>query len=376
MIEVGNISKQVTTAEGMLNILDKINLSLASGESLAIVGPSGSGKSTLLGILAGLDLPSSGLVRLNGQDITAMDEEGRAAVRAKHVGFVFQSFHLLPGLTALENVALPLELQGDREALTTAAYFLQRVGLNHRTTHYPRQLSGGEQQRVAVARAFACRPTILFADEPTGNLDTGTGEKINDLLFELNREEGTTLVLVTHELNLAARCGQRLVLAAGQQVGQAKAQSAVKVKAQPTAKAKAKPAAKVKAESAAKVKAKPAAKAKVKPAAQVKAKPAAKAKAKPAAKVKAESTTKAKAKPAAQVKAKPAAKAKAKRAAKVKAKPAVQRGAEPKPTSTPKSARTPMTRARPTVKAKVKQKVVAKPKAIAKAKSKSQGSEI
>ena len=376
MIEVGNISKQVTTAEGTLNILDKINLSLASGESLAIVGPSGSGKSTLLGILAGLDLPSSGSVRLNGQDITAMDEEGRAAVRAKHVGFVFQSFHLLPGLTALENVALPLELQGDREALTTAAYFLQRVGLNHRTTHYPRQLSGGEQQRVAVARAFACRPTILFADEPTGNLDTGTGEKINDLLFELNREEGTTLVLVTHELNLAARCGQRLVLAAGQQVAQAKAQSAVKVKAQPTAKAKAKPAAKVKAESAAKVKAKPAAKAKVKPAAQVKAKPAAKAKAKPAAKVKAESTTKAKAKPAAQVKAKPAAKAKARRAAKVKAKPAVQRGAEPKPTSTPKSARTPMTRARPTVKAKVKQKVVAKPKAIAKAKSKSQGSEI
>ena len=326
MIEVGNISKQVTTAEGTLNILDKINLSLASGESLAIVGPSGSGKSTLLGILAGLDLPSSGLVRLNGQDITAMDEEGRAAVRAKHVGFVFQSFHLLPGLTALENVALPLELQGDREALTTAAYFLQRVGLNHRTTHYPRQLSGGEQQRVAVARAFACRPTILFADEPTGNLDTGTGEKINDLLFELNREEGTTLVLVTHELNLAARCGQRLVLAAGQQVAQAKAQSAVKVKAQPTAKAKAKPAA------------------------QVKAKPAAKAK------------------PVVQVKAKPAVQ--------VKAKPAVQRRAESKPTATPKSARTPIARATPTAKAKVKQKVVAKPKAIAKAKSKPQGSEI
>ena len=342
MIEVGNISKQVTTAEGTLNILDKINLSLASGESLAIVGPSGSGKSTLLGILAGLDLPSSGSVRLNGQDITAMDEEGRAAVRAKHVGFVFQSFHLLPGLTALENVALPLELQGDREALTTAAYFLQRVGLNHRTTHYPRQLSGGEQQRVAVARAFACRPTILFADEPTGNLDTGTGEKINDLLFELNREEGTTLVLVTHELNLAARCGQRLVLAAGQQVAQAKAQSAVKVKAQPTAKAKAKPAAKVKAESTTKAKAKPAA--------QVKAKPAAKAK------------------PAVQVKAKPAAQ--------VKGKPAVQRRAESKPTATPKSARTPIARATPTAKAKVKQKVVAKPKAIAKAKSKPQGSEI
>jgi putative ABC transport system ATP-binding protein len=218
MIEVSNVSKQVTTTEGTLTILDGINLSLAAGESLAIVGPSGSGKSTLLGILAGLDLPSSGSVSLNGQDITVMDEEGRAAVRATTVGFVFQSFHLLPGLTALENVALPLELQGDKEALKTAAYFLQRVGLDHRTTHYPRQLSGGEQQRVAVARAFACRPVILFADEPTGNLDTGTGEKISDLLFDLNREEGTTLVLVTHEYNLSARCGRRLEIAAGQQV--------------------------------------------------------------------------------------------------------------------------------------------------------------
>jgi putative ABC transport system ATP-binding protein len=218
MIEVSNVSKQVDTAEGTLKILDKISLSLASGESLAIVGPSGSGKSTLLGILAGLDLPSSGVVNLNGEDITAMDEEGRAAVRAQHVGFVFQSFHLLPGLTALENVALPLELQGDDQALKTAEYYLQRVGLAQRTTHYPRQLSGGEQQRVAVARAFACRPTILFADEPTGNLDTGTGEKINDLLFDLNKEEGTTLVLVTHEHNLANRCGQRLHLAGGQQV--------------------------------------------------------------------------------------------------------------------------------------------------------------
>jgi putative ABC transport system ATP-binding protein len=218
MIEVSNVSKQVDTAEGTLKILDKISLSLASGESLAIVGPSGSGKSTLLGILAGLDLPSSGTVNLNGEDITAMDEEGRAVVRAQHVGFVFQSFHLLPGLTALENVALPLELQGDDQALKTAEYYLQRVGLAQRTTHYPRQLSGGEQQRVAVARAFACRPTILFADEPTGNLDTGTGEKINDLLFDLNKEEGTTLVLVTHEHNLANRCGQRLHLAGGQQV--------------------------------------------------------------------------------------------------------------------------------------------------------------
>ena len=221
MIEVSNISKQVTTAEGTLSILEQINLSLEGGESLAIVGPSGSGKSTLLGILAGLDLPSSGSVSLDGQDITLMDEEGRAAVRAETVGFVFQSFHLLPGLTALENVALPLELQGDKEALVTAAYYLQRVGLEHRISHYPRQLSGGEQQRVAVARAFSCKPRILFADEPTGNLDTVTGEKINDLLFDLNREEGTTLVLVTHEHNLANRCGQRLELAAGRQLNRA-----------------------------------------------------------------------------------------------------------------------------------------------------------
>lgn len=221
MIEVSNISKQVSTAEGTLSILEQINLSLECGESLAIVGPSGSGKSTLLGILAGLDLPSSGSVSLDGQDITLMDEEGRAAVRAETVGFVFQSFHLLPGLTALENVALPLELQGDKEALVTAAYYLQRVGLEHRISHYPRQLSGGEQQRVAVARAFSCKPRILFADEPTGNLDTVTGEKINDLLFDLNREEGTTLVLVTHEHNLANRCGQRLELAAGRQANRA-----------------------------------------------------------------------------------------------------------------------------------------------------------
>ena len=233
MIEVSNVCKQVDTAEGTLKILDKISLSLASGESLAIVGPSGSGKSTLLGILAGLDLPSSGVVNLNGEDITAMDEEGRAAVRAQHVGFVFQSFHLLPGLTALENVALPLELQGDDQALKTAEYYLQRVGLAQRTTHYPRQLSGGEQQRVAVARAFACRPTILFADEPTGNLDTGTGEKINDLLFDLNKEEGTTLVLVTHEHNLANRCGQRLHLAGGQQVEAAVSKPKPKAKTQP-----------------------------------------------------------------------------------------------------------------------------------------------
>ena len=217
MIEVRNVSKQVVTTEGTLRILDQINLSVADGETIAIVGPSGSGKSTLLGILAGLDLPSEGSVSLNGKNITAMDEEGRAAVRAKDVGFVFQSFHLLPGLTALENVALPLELNGDVKALETARYYLERVGLDHRTTHYPRQLSGGEQQRVAVARAFACRPTILFADEPTGNLDTGTGQIINDLLFDLNREEGTTLVLVTHEMNLAARCNRTLQLHAGRE---------------------------------------------------------------------------------------------------------------------------------------------------------------
>ena len=217
------LAKPSTT--GKLDILDGISLTVADGETLAIVGPSGSGKSTLLGILAGLDLPSSGSVVVNNQDITAMDEEGRAMVRAKDVGFVFQSFHLLPGLTALENVALPLELNGDGKALETANYYLERVGLTSRTTHYPRQLSGGEQQRVAVARAFACKPTILFADEPTGNLDTGTGEIINDLLFDLNREEGTTLILVTHEMNLAARCNLTLQLQAGRQMENDEAKS-------------------------------------------------------------------------------------------------------------------------------------------------------
>ena len=309
MIEVSNISKQVTTTEGSLSILQGINLSLASGESLAIVGPSGSGKSTLLGILAGLDLPSEGSVSLNGQNITAMDEEGRAAVRARTVGFVFQSFHLLPGLTALENVALPLELQGDKEALKTAAYYLQRVGLDHRTTHYPRQLSGGEQQRVAVARAFACRPTILFADEPTGNLDTGTGEKINDLLFDLNKEEGTTLVLVTHEHNLAARCGKRLVLAAGLQVDESLLEGPLKSPLKSSVKKK---TPSKKAPDKKKAVTKPKAEAKVKPKAKPKA--AAKPKAKSRAKPKAEAKPKAKsrAKPKAAAKLKPRAKPKAK----------------------------------------------------------------
>lgn len=215
MIEANQLTKEVTTSEGVLRILDDINLTVADGEALAIVGPSGSGKSTLLGILAGLDTPSAGVVRVNGEDITAMTEEGRAAMRARYVGFVFQSFHLLPSLTALENVSLPLELRGDTSATDIARSYLDRVGLTARLSHYPRQLSGGEQQRVALARAFASRPRILFADEPTGNLDTLTGKTINDLLFQLNREEGTTLVLVTHEATLASRCHRRVTLKGG-----------------------------------------------------------------------------------------------------------------------------------------------------------------
>ena len=215
MIEANHITKEVTTSEGVLRILDDINLTVIDGEALAIIGPSGSGKSTLLGILAGLDTPSAGVVRVNGEDITAMTEEGRAAMRARYVGFVFQSFHLLPSLTALENVSLPLELRGDSSATEIARSYLDRVGLTARLSHYPRQLSGGEQQRVALARAFASRPRILFADEPTGNLDTVTGKTINDLLFQLNREEGTTLVLVTHEAMLASRCHRRVTLQGG-----------------------------------------------------------------------------------------------------------------------------------------------------------------
>ena len=218
MIEANHLTKEVNTSEGVLRILDDINLTVAEGEALAIVGPSGSGKSTLLGILAGLDTPSTGLVRVNGEDITAMTEEGRAAMRARYVGFVFQSFHLLPSLTALENVSLPLELRGDSSATEIARSYLDRVGLTARLSHYPRQLSGGEQQRVALARAFASRPRILFADEPTGNLDTVTGKTINDLLFQLNREEGTTLLLVTHEATLASRCHRRVTLEGGQLV--------------------------------------------------------------------------------------------------------------------------------------------------------------
>lgn len=215
MIKAESLTKIVPSGEGELVILDNVSLSIESGNSLAIVGPSGAGKSTLLGLLAGLDTPTSGDVWLEDYRITAMDEEGRAAVRAELVGFVFQTFQLLPGLTALENVALPLELKRESKAIAMAKEYLSRVGLADRTTHYPRQLSGGEQQRVSLARAFACRPKILFADEPTGNLDARTGSTVSDLLFSLNAEEGATLVLVTHEQRLAERCDTRLVIDGG-----------------------------------------------------------------------------------------------------------------------------------------------------------------
>lgn len=218
MIKADELSKKVRTSEGELLILDKVSLEVAPGDSLAIVGASGSGKSTLLGILAGLDVPTSGSVLLDGQDLTKMDEEGRAAVRAASVGFVFQSFQLLPGLSALENVMMPLELHGRDQPRERSEALLQRVGLGARLHHYPKQLSGGEQQRVAIARAFASEPKILFADEPTGNLDSATGLKIIDLLFELNREHGTTLVLVTHEDRLARRCHHKLELDGGRVV--------------------------------------------------------------------------------------------------------------------------------------------------------------
>ncbi|HSX85377.1 MAG TPA: ABC transporter ATP-binding protein [Cellvibrio sp.] len=216
MVEAKSIDKTVTTFEGALTILNQVSLSVVAGESVAIVGASGSGKSTLLGILAGLDLPTSGEVILNGHILTALDEEGRAKVRAENIGFIFQSFQLLPGLTAVENVVLPLELHGVKQARALAVDFLNRVGLGQRLHHYPQQLSGGEQQRVAIARAFASQPRILFADEPTGNLDSITGARIIDLLFELNREQGTTLILITHEDRLAARCQRRIELASGE----------------------------------------------------------------------------------------------------------------------------------------------------------------
>ncbi|MFP5420433.1 MAG: ABC transporter ATP-binding protein [Gammaproteobacteria bacterium] len=210
-----NLSKVVPSTEGELTILHDLSLELVSGGSLAIVGSSGSGKSTLLGLLAGLDLPSSGSVVLAGNDLASLDEDQRARVRAEHVGFVFQSFQLLDSLNALENVMLPLELEGHADARQRARTLLDRVGLGQRLTHYPRQLSGGEQQRVAIARAFAAEPAVLFADEPTGNLDSHTGERISDLLFELNQERGATLVLVTHDERLAHRCQHLIRLEGG-----------------------------------------------------------------------------------------------------------------------------------------------------------------
>lgn len=227
VVNVSNVAKSVASSEGDLHILEDINLSVSRGESVAIVGASGSGKSTLLGILAGLDVPTSGNIQLMGQSLTDLDEEGRAAVRAEYVGFVFQSFQLLPGLTALENVMLPLELNskesnpkkkgegGSQTPRERAKTLLNRVGLGQRLQHYPQQLSGGEQQRVAIARAFATNPDILFADEPTGNLDTATGAKIIELLFEMNQEQHKTLILVTHEQRLAERCHQQICLEAG-----------------------------------------------------------------------------------------------------------------------------------------------------------------
>ena len=208
VLKAENLCKQVSSPEGSLTIVDDVSLDIAAGESVAVTGPSGAGKSTLLALLAGLDVPTSGRVLLAGQDLTRLDEDGRARLRAQRVGFVFQSFHLIPALTALENVMLPLELAGLGDARRIAAETMTGVGLGERTGHYPRQLSGGEQQRVAIARAFVTRPAVLFADEPTGNLDTATGARIGELLFDLNAHAHTTLVLVTHDRELAARCGR------------------------------------------------------------------------------------------------------------------------------------------------------------------------
>jgi len=215
MIRARGLGKEVASPEGRLVILENLELQVQAGESVAILGASGSGKSTLLGLLAGLDRPTAGRVDLAGVDLGSLDEDGCARLRADRVGFVFQSFQLLPALTAIENVMLPLELAGRASAHSDACGVMARVGLEQRLEHYPSQLSGGEQQRVAIARAFAAGPDVLFADEPTGNLDQVTGHRIADLLFELNRESGTTLVLVTHDPELAERCDRRLHMEAG-----------------------------------------------------------------------------------------------------------------------------------------------------------------
>lgn len=215
VLKVENLTKQVTSPEGLLTIVRDVSFAITAGEPVAIVGQSGAGKSTLLALLAGLDTPTSGKVYLAGTDLTSLDEDGRARLRAARVGFVFQSFHLVPALTALENVMLPLELAGRPDARRTAREALTQVGLRDRTGHYPRQLSGGEQQRVALARAFVTQPAVLFADEPTGNLDTVTGARIGELLFEMNSSSRTTLVLVTHDNTLAARCSRILRMEGG-----------------------------------------------------------------------------------------------------------------------------------------------------------------
>lgn len=217
------ISKKVSSPEGGLTILSDVSFSIDPGESIAVVGPSGAGKSTLLALLAGLDLPTTGHVLLNGVNLSDLDEDGRAQVRAESVGFVFQSFHLVPSLNALENVMLPLELAGIADARNAARSIIEQVGLADRWSHYPAQLSGGEKQRVAIARAFATEPAVLFADEPTGNLDTRTGSTIMNLMFELNRSSSTTLVLVTHDSSLAGRCDRVLSLDAGKLVSDTKA---------------------------------------------------------------------------------------------------------------------------------------------------------
>ena len=217
-IEVSALTKKVSDASGELTILDDIHFTVQAGDTLALVGASGSGKSTLLGLLAGLDTPTSGSVRIGGIDIFSLDEDGRAGMRRAHLGFVFQSFQLLSHLTATENVMLPLELRGDADAAAKAEAMLGRVGLQQRLQHYPKYLSGGEQQRVALARAFVTRPPLLLADEPTGSLDAATGEAIIELMFELNREQHSTLVLVTHDLAMAARCARQLTIAAGRLV--------------------------------------------------------------------------------------------------------------------------------------------------------------
>jgi putative ABC transport system ATP-binding protein len=218
LLRAENLTKKVSSPEGELTILDSVTIDVPRGHTAAIVGPSGAGKSTLLALLAGLDEPTSGKVWLSGAELTALDEDGRAGLRNREVGFVFQSFHLLPSLTAIENVLLPLELAATANASARARQALVDVGLEHRLRHYPKQLSGGEKQRVAIARAFVTQPSLLFADEPTGNLDNKTGAKILDLLFDLNAAAGTTLVLVTHDLEAAGRCQQVIELAGGRVV--------------------------------------------------------------------------------------------------------------------------------------------------------------